>query len=104
MVYSRMQEHLARWIWVTIMGIVAVPSTCETVRAVRDIFRLGLSAGTGNVFLLFAGIALISLSCAVSSLLIIMQSPSPSEKRPRWLLLALGIGVVMTVLGMIGIF
>ncbi len=57
-----------------------------------------------SIFLVFAGIALISLSSAVSSLLFIIQSPSPSEKRPRWLLLALGIGVVMTILGMIGIF
>ena len=103
MVYSRRQEQLASWIWITVMAIMGVSAVCGTVRAVRDISRLGVSIVTVSILLLFAGIALIGLSAAVSSLLFIL-SPSSSEKRPRWFLLALCIGLVMSILGIGGVF
>ena len=101
MVYSRIQEQLASWIWITIMAIVAVFAVYQTLIAIRDISRLGVSIETVSILLLFAGIALICLSAAVSSLLFIL-SPSPSGRRPRWFLLAMCIGVVMIILGIIG--
>ena len=101
MVYSRGQEQLAAWIWMTLMAIVGVLAVCRTVGAVRDIFRFGVSIGTVSILLLFAGIALISLSAAVASLLVILF-PSPSGRSPRWFLVALGIGVVMSIIGIVG--
>ncbi len=104
MVYSRQEEQLASWIWMTIMSIVGASATWGTVRSVRDIFRLGVSIGTVSSLLLFAGIALIGLSAAVSALLFIIQPPSSSQKRPPWLLLALCIGVLMIIFGTVGLF
>ncbi len=102
MVWSRQEEQLAGWIWMTLMGAVAVLAVYHTVRVVGDIFRLGLSIGTASILLLVAGIALIGLSNAIAALLLILF-PSRSERSPRWFLVALGIGIVMTILGMVGI-
>ena len=103
MVYSRGQEQLASWIWITVMSIMSVSAVYGAVGAVRDISRMGLSAVTVGSLLLYAGIALIGLSAAVSSLLFI-RSPSPSAKRPRWFLLALCVGLVMSILGIVLVF
>ena len=84
----------------TLMGAVAVPAMYHTVRVVGDIFRFGLSIGTAKVLLLVGGIALIGLSNAIVALLVILF-PSRSGRSPRWFLVALGIGVVMTVFGIV---
>lgn len=103
MTYSRGQEQFAVWVWITLMVIVGVTAVSHTARAVRDIFRLGLSKGTVSILLLVAGIALVSLSNATATLLFTLF-PSRSGKAPRWFLIALGIGVVMSILGAAGLF
>ena len=85
------------------MAAVGSLGVRHTVRAVGDIFRVGLSIGTGSMFLLVGGIALVGLSNAVVALLLILL-PVRSGRSPRWFLVALGIGVVMIILGTIGVF
>ncbi len=103
MVYSRKQEQLAAWIWMILMAAVGSLGVRHTARAVGDIFRLGLSIGTGSIFLLVGGIALIGLSNAVVALLLILF-PLRSGKSSRWFLVALDIGVVMIIIGTVGVF
>ena len=79
MTYSRGQEQFAAWIWIAVMAIVGVTAVSHTGRAVRDIFRLGLSTATVSILLLMAGIALVSLSNATATLLFTLF-PSRSEK------------------------
>ena len=103
MVYSRQQEQLAAWVWLSVMAIMGCSALYGTVGEVRNIFRSGVSMGAVSIALPFAGVALIGISSAVSSLLFIL-SGCQSEKRPRWLLLALCIGVVMIIVGVVGLF
>ena len=102
MVYSRQQEQLAALLWSIAMSVMAVLGVYGTVIAVRGLFILGASIETVSILLLFAGIALTGLSATVSSLLC-MRSPSQSARTPRWFLVALCIGLLMSVLGLIGI-
>ncbi len=85
-----------------LMAAVAVLGVRHTLRAVGEIFRQGLSIATGSIFLLCAGIALICLSNAIAALLV-MLFPLRSGKSPRWFLVALGIGMVMIILGAVGV-
>ena len=102
MVYSRQQEQVAGWIWMILMGIVAITAVRQTVIAVGDLFRLGLSEATASILLLFAGIALVCLSNAIVALLLILR-PSRSGRSPRWFLVTLGAGIAMIILGGVGI-
>ena len=103
MTYSRGQEQFAAWIWIALMAAVGVTAVYHTGRAVRDIFSLGLSTATVSTLLLIAGIALVSLSNATVTLLFTLF-PSRSDKAPRWFLVALGLGVVMSIFGAVGLF
>ena len=101
MTYSHGQERLAAWTWIALMAIVGAIGVRYTIGAVRDIFRLGLSTGTASTFLLVTGVALLGLSNATATLLFTL-SPSRFERSPRWFLLALGLGMVMIILGTVG--
>ena len=101
MVYSRGQEQFALWLWMTVMATVGVLAVWQTIGAVRDIFRFGFSTWTVSFFLLVAGLALIGLSNVIVTLLF-MLFPSRFGRSPRWFLVVLGIGVVMTILGIVG--
>ena len=92
MVYSRIQEQVASWTWIILMAIVGASAVGGTVLGVTVSSRLVL-----------AGIDLICISSSVSSLLFILTG-CQSKKRPRWLLLALCIGIVMIIFGAVGLF
>ena len=103
MTYSRGQEQVADWIWITLMAVVGAIGIYYTVGVVGDIFRSGLSTATVSILLLVAGITLVGLSNATATLLFTL-SPSRFERAPRWFLVVLAIGIVMIILGTIGQF
>ncbi len=103
MVYSRMQNQFAVWLGLILAATAGLLAAYRMVGAVGDIFSLGVSTETVSILLLISGIALVGLSTAVATLLFVLF-PSPAKRSPHWFLVALCIGIVMSIAGFLGVF